>query len=406
MDLAYGDTDRADELANRTRSFLDDVVIPLERDRLGDGAISDEDLDSLRAEACEYGVYCPQMPEAYGGMGVDFRDALAVFEEAGRSLLGPAALRVDAPDEGNMHTIEFAGDDRQKERWLEPLVAGESVSAFSMTEPQPGAGSDPKLIRTRAHKDGDEWVIDGHKWWTSQGCEADVFIVLARTDPDAHPYSGCSLFLVPAETPGVEIVRDVPALGNDLLDVSHAEIEYDGVRVPEEALLGERNEGFVHAQERLGPARLTHCMRFCGMADRALTVARTYLTERSAFSSTLSKKQALRHRIADQETELHGARTMIRHAADEIAAGNQARVETAMAKNFTAAMVQDTVDLAVQCCGGAGLSKDLPLADFYASLRFFRIGDGPDEVHRRTIAKESFDEDGIVKAEVRNLPEF
>jgi len=305
-----------------------------------------------------------------------------------------------------MHTIEFAGDDRQKERWLEPLVAGESVSAFSMTEPQPGAGSDPKLIRTRAYKDGDEWVIDGHKWWTSQGCEADVFIVLVRTDPDAHPYSGCSLFLVPAETPGVEIVRDVPALGNDLLDVSHAEIEYDGVRVPEEALLGERNEGFVHAQERLGPARLTHCMRFCGMADRALTVARTYLTERSAFGSTLSKKQALRHRIADQETELHGARTMIRHAADEIAAGNQARVETAMAKNFTAAMVQDTVDLAVQCCGGAGLSKDLPLADFYASLRFFRIGDGPDEVHRRTIAKESFDEDGIVKAEVRNLPEF
>jgi len=262
------------------------------------------------------------------------------------------------------------------------------------------------MIRTRAQRDGDEWILNGHKWWTSQGCEADILIVLARTDPHVHPYEGCSLFLIPADTSGVEVVRDVPALGSDLLPMSHAEVTYDDVRVPDDALLGEKNEGFSHAQQRLGPARLTHCMRFCGMAERALTIARTYMKERSAFGSPLADKQALRHRIARRETQLHGARTMVRHAAEKIASGQQARVETAMAKNFTAEMVQDTVDLSVQCCGGAGISKDLPLSDFYAALRFFRIGDGPDEVHRRTIARESFRDDGIDDAELQNLPSF
>jgi len=406
MDLTYDDGDRGQNLGDQARTFIDEIVVPFERDQLGSGPVADAELEALREEARKRNIYCPQMPEAYGGMGVGLHDALSVFEAAGRSLLGPAALRVDAPDEGNMHTINLVGTDRQKERWLGQLVAGDATSAFSMTEPQPGAGSDPKMIQTTARREGDEWVIDGHKWWTSQGCSADVLIVLARTDPDAHSYEGCSLFLVPAETPGVDIIRDIPALGSDLREVSHAEITYDGVRVPSEALLGEENEGFSHAQQRLGPARLTHCMRFCGMADRALTVARTYLTERSAFGSPLSEKQALRHRIADRETELHAARTMIRHATGEIASGRQARVETAMTKNFTAKTVQDTVDLAVQCCGGAGLSKDLPLADFYMSLRFFRIGDGPDEVHRRTIARASFSENGIDRDELENLPEF
>jgi acyl-CoA dehydrogenase len=273
-----------------------------------------------------------------------------------------------------------------------------------MTEPQPGAGSDPKMLRTTARKEGDEWVIDGHKWWTSGGDSAEILIVKARTNEEAHPYEGCSLFLVPRKADGVNVIRNVSALGGDLVETGHAEIEYDGVRVPAENLLGERDRGFVHAQERLGPARLTHCMRFCGMADRALTVARTYLTEREAFGGSLADKQALRHRIADAETDLHAARTMVRHAAGEIAGGEQARVETAMTKNFTARTVQEAVDLAVQCCGGAGVSGDLPLADFYKGLRFFRIGDGPDEVHRRTIARAAFED--VEPAELANLPEF
>jgi len=405
MDITYRDTDRAAELAARTERFMEDVVLPYERAHPGGEPVPDAEIDELRAEARASGIYCPQIGEKWGGMGESFRDALPVFEAAGRSLLGPPALRVDAPDEGNMHTLELRGTARQKREYLEPLVDGDLSSAFSMTEPQPGAGSDPKMIRTTARKAGDEWVIDGHKWWTSGGDTADFLIVMARTDQDAHPYEGCSLFLVPRDADGVDVIRNVPALGGDPIETGHAEIEYEDVRVPERALLGERDRGFVHAQERLGPARLTHCARFCGMAERALTVARTYLTERDAFGGSLADKQALRHRIAAGETDLHAGRTMVRHAADEITRGEQARVETAMAKNFTARMVQDTVDLAVQCCGGAGISKDLPLADFYAALRFFRIGDGPDEVHRRTIARAAF-EDGTAPAELEALPEF
>ncbi|MFB6255568.1 MAG: acyl-CoA dehydrogenase family protein, partial [Haloplanus sp.] len=330
MDIPYENSDRARELAERTRKFMDDVVLPVERDQTGGEPVSDAVLSDLREQAREYDIYCPQMPEEYGGMGVDFRDALPVFEEAGRSLLGAPALRVDAPDEGNMHTLEMLGTDRQKEEWLAPLVAGEATSAFSMTEPQPGAGSDPKMLQTTAERDGDEWVIDGHKWWTSGGDEADILIVMARTDMDAHPYEGCSLFLVPRDTPRVDVVRNIPALDGDMVELDHAEIRYEDVRVPEQALLGHENEGFSHAQARLRPARLTHCMRFCGMAERALTVARTYLTEREAFGSSLSEKQELRHRIAERETHLHGARTMVRHAARKVAAGEQARVETAI----------------------------------------------------------------------------
>ena len=225
----YPESDRASELGGRTRELMEEVILPVERDLDGGEAISAADLETLREAAQDYGVYCPQMPEEYGGMGESFRDSLAVFEEAGRSLLGPPALRVDAPDEGNMHTIELAGTEAQKERWLPPLIRGEVKSAFSMTEPAPGGGSDPKMIKTTAEKDGDEWIINGHKWWTSNGCEADVFIVMARTDMDAHPYEGCSMFLLPAGADGLDIVRDVPAMESSILDLSHAEVDRKSV---------------------------------------------------------------------------------------------------------------------------------------------------------------------------------
>jgi acyl-CoA dehydrogenase len=260
------------------------------------------------------------------------------------------------------------------------------------------------MLKTTAEKDGDEWVIEGHKWWTSQGSEADVFLVMARTDPEAHPYSGCSIILVPAGVDGIEIVRDVPALSDDVYEVGHSEVRFEGVRVSLENTLGPENEGFSVAQQRLGPARLTHCMRFSGMAQRSLDVATAYLTERDAFGSRLSEKQTLRQRIADAHIRIHAARTMVRHAAERIAAGHEARIPVAMSKVFAANMVQEVVDLAVQCCGGAGISKDLPLADFYENLRFFRIGDGADEVHRRVIAREAFQE--VDTSELDSLPRF
>jgi len=404
--MEYHDSQLAAELADRARRFVDDVVIPTEREHLGGGPVGEDVIAELRSEARERDIYCPQIDEEHGGMGHDLRDVLPLFEEAGRSLLGASAMRVDAPDEGNMHTIELVGTEAQKQEWLEPLVAGDIRSAFGMTEPRQGAGSDPKMLATRAERDGDEWVINGHKWWTTQGSHADVILLMAVTDPDVHPYKGASIILVPTDADGVELVRDIPHLGPDMDGHGHAEFRFDDVRVPEENLLGQENMGFAIAQQRLGPARLTHCMRFSGMAKRSLNIAKAYMQEREAFGSTLDEKQSLRYDIADIETRLHAARTMVRHAAEELARGEQARVPVSMSKVFTANVAQDAIDLAVQCCGGAGISRDLPLADFYEGVRAFRIVDGADEVHQRVIARDAFEDAGEHEHELENLPTF
>ncbi|MFB6179289.1 MAG: acyl-CoA dehydrogenase family protein [Halorientalis sp.] len=404
MVVDYEDSATAAALREKAHEFMQAEVLPVEREYQGEGTVPTSEFDALREKAREYGVYCPQIDEEYGGGGYDFRDVLPLFEEAGKSLLGQIAMRVDAPDEGNMHTLELVGTEEQKDEWLKPLVAGEIRSGFSMTEPMQGAGSDPKMMQTTAEKEGDEWVIDGHKWWTTQGVEADVFLVMARTDMDAHPYEGTSIILVPADADGVEIVNSTPHLGQDLVPESHAEIRYDNVRVPEANLLGAENAGFMIAQQRLGPARLTHCMRFSGMADRALGIAKAYMQERDGFGDSLAEKQAQRFELAERETQLHAARTMVRHAAEKIAGGEEARIEVAMSKYFTANVVQETIDFALQACGGAGISQHLPLADFYAANRAFRIVDGADEVHKRSIAREAFE--NVPDGELENLPRF
>jgi acyl-CoA dehydrogenase len=404
--MEYHDSPEATALAERAREFVDEVVIPTEREQLGGGPPDDDVIADLREEARDRSVYCPQISEEYGGMGLDFRDVLPLFEEAGRSLLGPVSMRVDAPDEGNMHTLELVGTEEQKQEYLAPLVSGEVRSAFAMTEPRDGGGSDPKMLSTTAERDGDEYVIDGHKWWTTQGRHADVLLTMAITDPEAHPYNGASIILVPADADGLEFVRDIPHLGPDMDGHGHSEFVFDGVRVPRENLLGEEHAGFTIAQQRLGPARLTHCMRFSGMASRALDVAKAYMSDRNAFGTSLSNKQSLRYDIADAETELHGARTMVRHAAAEITRGEEARVPVSMSKVFAANVAQNAIDLAIQCCGGAGMSRDLPLADFYEAVRAFRLVDGADEVHKRVIARDAFG--GAVEHldELENLPTF
>ncbi|WP_336001196.1 acyl-CoA dehydrogenase family protein [Halorientalis halophila] len=388
--LTFNDSEAAEELAARAHDLMEDVVLPKERELSGGMSVSDSTINELREAAREYGVYAPQIDEEYGGMGYDFRDTLPTFEEAGRSTLGQIAMRVDAPDEGNMHLLELHGSELQKEEYLKPLVDGEIASGFSMTEPMQGGGSDPKMLKTTAEKDGDEWVIDGHKWWTSKGIKADVLLVFARTDQEAHPYEGCSVFLVPKDADGVEVVRNIPHVGSDVHGMGHAEIKYNGVRVPEEHLLGEEGKGFQHVQERLGPARLTHCMRYSGMAERALDVTKAYMSERDAFGDKLAEKQHPRMVIAEQETNLAAARSLVRQAADRISAGHEARVEVSMAKVFTANATQEAIDTALQFLGGNGIAKDLPVADFYESVRQFRIVDGADEVHKRTVAREAF----------------
>jgi acyl-CoA dehydrogenase len=390
--IEYDDSNGAAEMTAKTKAFMDEVVIPAERALPGGEPISEAGITELQEAAREYGVFAPQVPAEYGGHGLDFRSMLPIFEQAGRSLLGPIAMRVNAPDEGNMHLLELAGTDEQKRRYLGAVAAGEMDSAFAMTEPMDGGGADPKMIKTTAEKDTDEWVIDGHKWWTGQAPAADVLIVMARTDPDAHPYSGTSMFLVDPDQPGVDIVREIPKLGDEVLGMAHSEIRFDGVRVSEADVLGELNEGFALAQRRLAPARVTHCMRYSGLCERALDVAKAYTSEREGFGERLTEKQALRHDLADAETRLHAVRSMVRHAARRIAAGDEARVETAMCKVFGANVFQDVVDTAVQMCGANGIGKDLPIADFYEDVRILRIADGPDEVHRRTIARHALEE--------------
>ena len=402
--MEYNDSETARDLAERARAFMDEVVLPTERAQPGGEPVGEETIADLREQARERDLYAPQIAEEYGGMGMDFRDVLPLFEQAGRSILGAPAMRVDAPDEGNMHTFELVGTDEQNEEYLKPLVAGDISSGFSMTEPMDGGGSDPKMLRTTAEKDGDEWVINGHKWWTTQGSAADVLLVMARTNEDAHPYEGCSFFLVSPDVDGVEIVRDIPHVGASVVGESHAEIKYDNVRVPEANLLGELDQGFQHAQQRLGPARLTHCMRFSGMATRALDVAKAYLSEREGFGSPLADKQALRYEIAEAETRLHAVRATVRDAADKIAAGEEARIEVAMSKVFAANATQDAIDTALQCCGGNGIGKDLPIGDFYEAVRAFRIVDSADEVHNRVIARDAFED--VDEAELEALTRY
>jgi acyl-CoA dehydrogenase len=402
--VSFTDSAEAEALAERAHELMEEVVLPKERELAGGMAASERTIEELREAAREYNVYAPQIAEEHGGMGYDFRDVLPTFEEAGRSILGAQAMRVAAPDEGNMHLLELHGSELQKEEYLEPLVEGEISSGFSMTEPMQGGGSDPKMLKTTAEKDGDEWVINGHKWWTTNGVNADILLVFARTDQEAHPYEGSSVFIVPSEADGVEIVRNIPHVGPDMDSHGHAEIKYNDVRVPEEHMLGEEGKGFKHVQERLGPARLTHCMRYSGMAERSLDIAKAYMSEREAFDSKLADKQVPRQAIAEHHTELAAARALIRQAAEEISAGGEARISVSMAKVFTANATQDAIDTALQFCGGNGIAKDLPIADFYESVRQFRLVDGADEVHLRTIARDAFD--GVDEAELDPLTRY
>ena len=402
--LSYDDSPEAVELAERAHELMEEVVLPKERELKGGMSVSEGTIEELRDAARDYGVYCPQISEEYGGMGYSFRDVLPLFEEAGRSILGEEAMHVDAPDEGNMHTLELLGTELQKEQYLKPLVEGKLVSGFCMTEPMQGGGSDPKMLQTTAEKDGDDWVINGHKWWTTNGIRADFLLVFARTDQEAHPYDGCSMFIVPAEADGVEVVRNIPHMGAAIDVHGHAEITFDDVRIPEEHLLGEEGKGFTHVQQRLGPARLTHCMRYSGMAQRSLDIAKAYMSEREAFGTPIADKQAPRHEIANRRTELAAARALVRQVADEIDAGGEARVGVSMAKTFTANATQEAIDTALQFCGGNGIAKDLPISDFYERVRQFRLVDGADEVHRRVIARDAFED--VDEAELEAITRF
>lgn len=377
-----------ENLARRVRQFVDDEVIPVEQILIrSNEELTRDQLMALREKAKQAGLWCPTMPKDLGGLGLNIQEIIPVFEAAGRSLLGPLAIHCAAPDEGNMHTLEMFANEEQRERYLRPLVSGEAFSGFSMTEPPPGAGSDPTMLKTIAVRDGDEWVINGRKWYTSNGLVADFLLIMALTNPEVGATKGSTIFLAPINTPGITIVRDVPTIGRPDFG-GHVEILYEDVRLPHSAILGQEGQGFAIAQARLGPARLTHCMRWTGIAQRALEIAAEYAATREAFGKKLAEHQSVAFMLADSEMELHAGRLLMHYAAWKLAQGDQARSETSMAKVTISETVNRVIDRAIQICGGTGISRDLPLSTWYESARAFRIYDGASEVHRMVMARQ------------------
>ncbi len=374
-------------LRDRVAAFVKEEVIPHERHGAHE-ALAPEVVAALREKARAAGVYGPQLPTEYGGLGLGTVGMCAVFEQAGRSLIGPIALNCSAPDEGNMHLLGLYATPEQRERYLRPLAEGRIRSCFAMTEPAPGSGSDPTMLKTRAVKVDGGWEITGHKWFTSGARGSAVAITMAVTDPDVPATQGSTMFLVPIDTPGLEIVREIPVMGAHGAG-GHCEVLYTKVRVPDDAVLGRIGDAFKMAQVRLGPARLTHCMRWLGAAERAIEIATERATEREAFGKRLVDHQAMQWMIADSEIELHASRLMVMHAAWRHEQGSDIRQESSICKVFVSETVDRVVDRAVQICGGLGVSHDTPLADFYTSVRAFRIYDGASEVHRMVIARDA-----------------
>jgi acyl-CoA dehydrogenase len=373
------------DLSARTAAFVRDVVIPVEEEHHG-VVTSEEVRAGLQRAARQAGVFAPHVSAEYGGHGLDMRGRAAVFEEAGYSLLGPLALNIAAPDEGNMHLLEAVATGEQKERYLRPLAAGEVRSCFAMTEPAPGAGSDPAALATRATPVTGGWRIDGHKWFITGADGAGFAICMARTSGNPGDAGGATMFLVEADNPGMKVVRHIGTLDESLFG-GHIELVFDGCFVPEEAVLGEVDEGFRYAQVRLGPARMTHCMRWLGIARRAQDIAVTRAAQRELFGSRLGELGMVQQMIADNEIDIAASRGLILQACWELDQQRSASQSTAIAKTFCAEAIWRVVDRAVQICGSLGVSQDILLSRFLREVRPFRIYDGPSETHRWAIAR-------------------
>ena len=377
-------TEEIQDLRERYRAFMEQHVYPNERELQSDDA---DLIQSLRAKAKEEGLWAPHVPPEAGGTGQGFLAYAHLNEEIGRSTYAQLVFGCQAPDAGNAEILHLFGTEEQKERWLRPLVAGEIRSFFSMTEPEV-PGSDPTTLRTTARRDGDEWVIDGHKWFSSGADGAAFGIVMAVTDPDAEAHRRASQILVPADTPGVEIVRPIPVMGHAGSGWStHCEVWYREVRVPVANTLGEPGDGFRIAQKRLGPGRIHHVMRWLGQMQRAFELLCSYSLEREAFGSRLADKQTVRNWIADSAAAIHACRLMTLDAAHKIDEGDEARVEVSIIKFYAAQALHDVVDRAIQVHGARGLTDETPLAAMYAMARGARIYDGPDEVHRMVVSR-------------------
>jgi acyl-CoA dehydrogenase len=388
VELSYSDHVR--DLIARTEQFIRDEVLPVEDAHGGD--ITAAGGDAIRADlqkaAKAAGVFAPHAPVEYGGHGLNMSDRAPVFEAAGYSLFGPTALNIAAPDEGNVHLLDHVAVGDQRERYLAPLARGEVRSAFAMTEPSPGAGADPSMLTTRAERVDGGWRVNGRKWFITGADGAGFFITMARTSGEVGGGGGATMFLMPADTPGIEVVRHIGTVDRSMIG-GHCEVRFTDAFAPDDAVLGEVDEGFRYAQVRLGPARMTHVMRWSGAVRRAHEVAVAHVAGREAFGSRLSDLGMMQQLIADNEIDLAATRALLLEACRVLDDGGRAGKETSIAKTFAGEALHRVADRAVQMCGGLGVSNELPVAKIAREVRPFRIYDGPSEVHRWSIAKRA-----------------
>jgi len=372
------------EMRQRVRSFMDEHVYPNEELLAEGGGEAEALMKDLQSRTKAMGMWAPHLPAEAGGMGIGFMPYVYINEILGRSFFAPRAFGAQAPDSGNAEILWQFGTQEQKERWLKPLVEGEVRSCFSMTEPEV-SGADPTTLRTTAVRDGDDWVINGHKWFTSGAIGASFAIVMCVSDPEGSTYRRMSQIIVPTDTPGFEIVRAVPVMGETA--GNHCEIRYTDCRVPVTNTLGQPGDGFMIAQKRLGPGRIHHCMRWLGQMQRAFELMCRRALERVAFGSTLAQKQTVQNWIADSVAEIQAARLLTLHAANKVDQGDEARVEISLIKFWGSRILIDVIDRAIQVHGALGVSGDTPLEAMYRQARAGRIYDGPDEVHRMVVAR-------------------
>ena len=385
-------SDEIDQYRARIAAFVDAHILPLESDPAaydGHGNIALDRLEPLRTKARAEGLWCLQLKPETGGKGLGKIGMAVCYEAMNRSIFGPVVFNSSAPDDGNMMVLEALGTPEQKAEWLAPIVAGKVRSAFAMTEPHPGGGSDPDMIQTRAEKRGSDYVISGRKWFITGAEEASHFILMARTSDD--PRHGLTAFLFHKDQPGWRIVRRIGIMGPEEHG-GHCELEFDGLVVHEKNILGGEGRGLKVTQVRLGPARLTHCMRWLGLSKRAIEIARDYAATREGFGVKLSERESVQMMLGDIAMRIEIGRLLVMKAAWALDQGFFARKEISMAKMHVAKVLHDAADTAIQINGARGYSTDTVLEWIYRYARQARLVDGADEVHKMVLHRFLADE--------------
>ena len=372
------------EIQAKAKAFVDEVAIPAEDFYdYSRGRMPEAKVEELRKIAKERGLWTAHLPKSEGGLGLDMVGTALVFSELGRSPIAPYLCNCDAPDEGNMHLLHLAASEEQKKKFYNPLVEGKIRSAFAMTEPPPGAGSDPTSLSSNAVKDGEDYILNGHKWYCTGANGADFLIVMAKVNDS---FRRTTMFLVPTNSPGYKMVQEIDVLGSHGPG-GHCELTFENVRVPAENLLGKVGEGFRLSQLRLGPARLTHCMRWIGLSRRAMEIAREYAINRELFGGKLSEQQGIQWMFAESALEIESGFLLTLKAADMLSKGEDARQAVSMAKWQVSETLNKCVDRAIQITGSHGYSRYMKLELFYRDARAARIADGPTETHKMVIGR-------------------